>query len=327
MRAYGSTEARHECGTAVARNRAGVTSSRELQSNRTQMPSCGEVQTSRQQQGIEILGTPLGHHNNVQNHLERVADEHHRFMDMLPSVPNLQSSWLLLVHCASARANYLLRTVCPDSVWGFAEAHDRGFWECACTLLNIPSHQDQSTRDTATLPLSLGGLGLRSAVRTSPSAFWASWADCLLIISARHPAVADMIIRELVGHPVTPCLSAASRIARDLVGDGGFEPPSWISLANGARPHMRQPEDSEPGGVRQGWQHEAASRVERLFRDAMLMPRLASHAQALSRSQSGPVAGAPLTCVPTSRLLQFEPQLFRILLVACRYFGTAWVCG
>ena len=154
------------------------------------------------QHGIKILGTPLGHHDYVQNHLERVADEHQRFMDMLPSVPNLQSSWLLLVHCASVRANYLLRTVCPDSVRGLLRHTTEAFgslWECVCTLLNISSRQHQSTRDTATLPLSLGGLGLRNAVRTSPSAFWTSWADCL-----------PMIIRELDGHPVTPCLSAAS---------------------------------------------------------------------------------------------------------------------
>ena len=72
------------------------------------------------------------------------------------------------------------------------------------------------------------------------------------MINARRPAVADMIIRELDGHPVTPCLSAASRIARDLVGVGGFEPPSWISLAHGARPHMHQPEEYEPGGSDKG---------------------------------------------------------------------------
>ena len=115
-----------------------------------------------------LLGTTIACRTNWKG-----LPEHQRFMDMLPSVPNLHSSWLLLVHCASARANYLLRSVCPESVRGFAEAHDRGLWECVCTLLNIPIHQDQSTRDTATLPLSLGGLGLRSAVRTSPSAFWA----------------------------------------------------------------------------------------------------------------------------------------------------------
>ena len=44
------------------------------------------------QQGIKILGTPFGHHDYMQNQLERVVDEHQRFMDMLPSVPNLQSS-------------------------------------------------------------------------------------------------------------------------------------------------------------------------------------------------------------------------------------------
>ena len=70
------------------------------------------------------------------------------------------------------------------------------------------------------------------------------------MIRARHLVVVDMIIRELEGHPVTPCLRGASMCARDLVGVGGFDPPSWISLANGARPHTRQPEDFEPGGVR-----------------------------------------------------------------------------
>ena len=77
---------------------------------------------------------------------------------------------------------------------------------------------------------------------------------------------------------------------------------------------MPQPEDYEPGGVRQGTWQEAASRVERVFQDAVLMPRLASHEQAAA-IQSGPMAGAPLTCVPTSPLLQFHPQLFRILLL------------
>ena len=99
--------------------------------------------TSRQC-NIKILGTPLGHHNYVQNHLERVADEHQRFLDMLLSVPNLQSSWLLPLHCASA-TNYLLRTVCPDSVRGVAEAHDRGLWECVCV---VEHHSHPGTVDT-----------------------------------------------------------------------------------------------------------------------------------------------------------------------------------
>ena len=44
--AYGSMEARQECGTAEVRNLTAVTSSRELQSSWTQLLSCGEAQTS-----------------------------------------------------------------------------------------------------------------------------------------------------------------------------------------------------------------------------------------------------------------------------------------
>ena len=141
MRAYGSMEARHECGTAVVRNRAGVTSSRELQSK-----SDPDAVVWRGSESRDSRDTPLGHHDYVLNHLERVADEHQRFMDMLPS----ESSWLLLVHCASARANYLLRTLCPDSVRGFAEAPTEACGECVCTLLDIPRrgwHNEQWAQD------------------------------------------------------------------------------------------------------------------------------------------------------------------------------------
>ena len=53
----------------------------------------------------------------------------------------------------------------------------------------------------------------------------------------------------------------------------GFEPPLWRALADGVRPDSREPEDYEPGVSRQGWQHEAASRVERQFRDGVLFER------------------------------------------------------
>ena len=173
-------------------------------------------------QGIKILGTPLRHHDIVQNHLERVADEHQRFLDMLRSVPNLQSSWLLLLDCASARANCLLRTMCPDSVRGFAEAHDRGLWECVHTSLNILA--TKTSRHGTQQPFHCPG-------------------------SCRHD-------HQRVGG--VSCDSVSASV-------GGFEPPIWISLANGTRSHTCQPEDYEPGGVRQGWQHDAATRIERVF--------------------------------------------------------------
>ena len=61
------------------------------------------------QQGVKILGTPLGHHDFVQTELELVATDHQVLLDRIPGVPDVQTAWLLLPHCAQARANYMLR--------------------------------------------------------------------------------------------------------------------------------------------------------------------------------------------------------------------------
>ena len=48
-------------------------------------------------------------------------------------------------------------------------------------------------RQLSSLPLALGGLGLRSAIRSQHAAYWASWADSLPRIRERHPDIADVI--------------------------------------------------------------------------------------------------------------------------------------
>ena len=75
------------------------------------------VPTDRQ--GIKLLGTPLGHPDYVARHLQSVVQEHRVILDRIPRVKDLQS-WLLLMHCASARANYMLRSVDPDRTGEFA---------------------------------------------------------------------------------------------------------------------------------------------------------------------------------------------------------------
>ena len=76
-----------------------------------------------------------------------------------------------------------------------------------CEVLRVdPGECSANARNSATLPLALGGVGLRSAVRTSGSASWASWADALAMIKQRHPEVSHRIIGELEGNPTTPNL-------------------------------------------------------------------------------------------------------------------------
>ena len=159
----------------------------------------------------------------------------------------------------------------------------------------------------------MGGLGLRSASRTSQSAFWASWADSLSMIRERHPTVADFVVRRLEQpEDLTPTMASVVQARHHLSGVEGFEPPSWEALVQGARPLGREPEDFEPGGTRSGWQHEASSRTDLQFR-GRVMATLAEHEQALLRSQSGPLAGTPFSAAPSNWLTRIEPHLFRVL--------------
>ena len=208
-------------------------------------------------QGMKVLGTPLGHPEFVARHLRSVSREQQVLLDRIPLVQDVQSAWLLLLHCASARANYLMRAVSPDSTAEFAQSHDEALWQCLCLILRIDPTQTPEVRDAAALPLSLGGLGLRSACRMKVPAYWASWADCLGMIHQRHPDVADQLVRELDGDPQTPCLHSAASAVRELTGFMGFAPPSWDVLTTSLRPVHHEPEEFEPGSHR-GWQHEAS---------------------------------------------------------------------
>ena len=267
-------------------------------------------------QGIKVLGTPLGHPDFVARHLQRVEQEQQILLDRIPSMSDVQSAWLLLLHCASARANYQLRVVHPSAVEGFARAHDTGLWQCLSSILHIdPAQCEETVRDAACMPLSLGGVGLRSALRTRAPAFWASWSDCLPMIQARNPDVAAALVNELEGFPLTPVLGEAASTVRELVGVQGFEPPSWRALSAGLRPPDREPEEFEPGTVRRGWQHEASSRVERKHREEELFPQMTPASRALIRSQAGPGAGLALSTSPLCLLTRFPSQVFRVILL------------
>ena len=223
----------------------------------------GSVDAPTHEQGITVLGTPLGHDDFIRAHLEQIAQEDAVLLERIPSVPDTQSAWALLLHCANARASYCLRVVRPDVAEDFAHAHNAGLWQCLSDILRVsPDLCDRLSRDFSSLPLSMGGLGLRNAVRTSAPAFWASWADSLQMVHERHPVVAERIVEALEGGGNTPTLRAVVETAWSLDGVEGFEPPSWRALSRGARPPDHDAVEMEPGTVRRGWQHEAASRVE-----------------------------------------------------------------
>ena len=91
-----------------------------------------------EQQDIRILGTPLGHGEFVRAQLEMKSREHDVSLE-IPSVEDLQCAWALLLLRASARANFLLRVICPDLARQFAERHDERIWTCLCHILGVPN--------------------------------------------------------------------------------------------------------------------------------------------------------------------------------------------
>ena len=117
-----------------------------------------------------------------------------------------------------------------------------------CGVLDVPVDLCvASVRAAASLPLAFGGLGLRSAVRTSTAAYWASWGDSLDMIAQRHPSVVEVVLRELNGLSISPHLSSASEAAVDLARLPGFAVPTWDEFVVGRRPPPRNIEDVEPG--------------------------------------------------------------------------------
>ena len=74
----------------------------------------------------------------------------------------------------------------------------------------------------------------------------------------------------------------------------------------GAHPPLRDPLEFEFGGQRDGWQHEAAIRVDFHFRDMSLFCRISEGTRALIRSQAGPMAGLAFSVTPSTRLTRLE---------------------
>ena len=101
----------------------------------------------------------------------------------------------------------------------------------------------------------------------------------------------------------------------------GHQSAQWVLthhlgklFAKGCDPRALEPDETEPGIARGGWQHEAASRVELQFRQEVLFERMGSTDRATLRSQGGSGAGLALTVSPTTLMTKIPPHLFRTIL-------------
>ena len=87
-----------------------------------------------------------------------------------------------------------------------------------------------SAQKAATLPLTGGGLGLRSAWRLREAAHWVSWADTIKMVKARHLDIAETILAAVEARDEVPSVQAINQSVESLA-EVGFVAPAWEELA------------------------------------------------------------------------------------------------
>ena len=148
-------------------------------------------------------------------------------LDTLPAPQDSQVAWLLLSYCAAPRAQYAIRTLPLHSTQAYAAGHDTAVLRCLSALLSADAASDlpPQAQTRAQLVLRHGGLGLRSATRHAPAAYWASWADALRAVSRRDAPFARNIVGSLASDRPLPEALESLRVARNSLAAIGFEPP------------------------------------------------------------------------------------------------------
>ena len=129
-------------------------------------------------EGVKVLGTPVGSTRFVEEVVNKRLEEEAQLWKVIPTVPDLQAAWQILLQCAGPRCHHMLRTLPPPQSEEYAQAHDAGMLRVMDTLLALSGdpQEVEVAHNIASLPMRLGGLGLRRAQRMAPAAYWASWA-------------------------------------------------------------------------------------------------------------------------------------------------------
>ena len=232
--------------------------------------------------GIMVLGTPVGHPEYIAAQGKERMQTEQQLLDKLRQMDDPTCAWPVLLWSAVPRANHILRNVHPELCASYAEAHDQAIWDCFCSLAGAESESSEwLAKRIASMPGSLGGLGLISAARTSRPAYWAAWVDTLPVLAKRLPTFTGRILDGFRGRgPATPSATAAATIRDTLVAHGARDIPSWDEAAAGAEAPAQtvDEEDFEADdvafdlGFQRRWQRHACSILEPIRREQHVFP-------------------------------------------------------
>ena len=203
----------------------------------------GDQSLPTDRQGVVVWVAPMGHAHFVARELQAMTEEYtalfRRILAVLDS-PVCMASAIVLCRDPGQLLLEGRATCCVRTIRDYYE----NVWNCTQELLDIEG--TVRARQLSSLPLALGGLGLRSAIRSQNAAYWASWADSLPRIRERHPDIADLIGVALFRgrFPEDSSLQAAE-MCRERLLHVVFDAPEWEDVVRGQRPG-RSPQNRDP---------------------------------------------------------------------------------
>ena len=113
-----------ECKRREARRRRGIGSQR-----------LDWVVPPLAERGVVVLVAPIGSDEFIKGWVRKNLVGQQVLLDRIPAMQDLQSAWLVLLLCVSARANYVLRNLPPEQVSPYAAEHDASTWACLCSIV------------------------------------------------------------------------------------------------------------------------------------------------------------------------------------------------
>ena len=147
--------------------------------------------------GIKVLGSPIGDVSYSQGFVAAKVDQMEELLDNLHSLEDPHSEYALLRSCFSLpKFSYITRTIPSSSHLQTYKKFDKAVRHTLEGIIGSPLTDSQWTQ--ASLPVSMGGLGLRCAEVHAPGAY-------LMSVTS-----SDQIIRDITGpreEVVSPSLS------------------------------------------------------------------------------------------------------------------------
>ena len=265
-----------------------------------------------QADGVVIAGVPIGGEGFVRSYArERLAD-HERCHRAVRVMADVQVAFLILRYCLGARFMFLLRA-CGGVLRGFdvaalspVELHDAQQRDSLAALLVSPTDagrrrdadwraQPQAVWSQASLPPSMGGVGLACATSVCECAYLAGVLACLPYIR-RHATIMHAP-SDLSATSTLPTF-AALRVAAGALAVASGQPVDLSTLLSASPPAQRALAEGMWERVRagvRGAQHDAGARA-RVW------------------STGGAYAGSWLDCIPVCAARRAVPSQYRLAL-------------